>query len=383
MKKLLAIVILFALCLPVLSVPASAEAWLKDDDVAIAAPSAVLMEKETGQLVYEKNSHERLFPASVTKVMTMLLIAEDLEAGKISLDDTVTASARAASFGGSCVYLEAGEQMSVSDMLKCIAVVSANDCAVAMAEHLSGSESLFVERMNKRAEELGMKDSHFTNSTGLFDDGDHYTSAYDVALMSRELIKHDMIKDFTTIWMDSIRDGAFELSNTNKLVHRYPGCTGLKTGYTSASMYCLSATAERDGVEYIAVVMHGERSESRNRDAQTLLDVGFANYSLCSLRMEQPLPEMKVELGRAESVALEYGGEAYALVEGKGRTPEYALALQKSVQAPVKAGDTLGELTVSINGKTVETVPILAAEDVERLGFFGLFRRLGGSLFAL
>ena len=314
MKKLLAIGILFALCLPALSVPASAEAWLKDDDVAIAAPSAVLMEKETGQLVYEKNSHERLFPASVTKVMTMLLIVEDIESGKARLGDTVTASERAASFGGSCVYLEAGEQMSVSDMLKCIAVVSANDCAVAMAEHLSGSESLFVDRMNKRAEELGMKDSHFTNCSGLFDDGDHYTSAYDVALMSRELIRHDIIKDFTTIWMDSIRDGAFELSNTNKLVHRYPGCTGLKTGYTSASMYCLSATAERDGVEYIAVVMHGESSESRNRDAQTLLDVGFANYSLCSLRMEQPLPEVKVELGRAESVALEYGGEAYALV---------------------------------------------------------------------
>ena len=383
MKKLLAIGILFALCLPALSVPASAEAWMQGDDLAIGAPSAALMEKETGRLIYEKNSHERLFPASVTKVMTMLLIVEDIESGKARLSDTVTASERAASFGGSCVYLEAGEQMSVSDMLKCIAVVSANDCAVAMAEHLSGSESLFVDRMNRRAEELGMKDSHFTNCSGLFDDGDHYTSAYDVALMSRELIKHDMIKDFTTIWMDSIRGGEFELSNTNKLVHSYPGCTGLKTGYTSSAMYCLAATAERDGVEYIAVVMHAESSESRNRDARTLLDVGFANYSLCSLRMEQPLPEVKVELGRADSVSLEYGGEAYALVEGKGQTPEYDLALRKSVQAPVRAGDALGELTVSINGRVVERVPILAAEDVERLGFFGLFRRLGGSLFAL
>ena len=383
MKKLLAIIILFALCLPVLSVPASAEAWLKDDDVAIAAPSAVLMEKETGRLVYEKNSHERLFPASVTKIMTMLLIVEDIESGKARLTDTVTASERAASFGGSCVYLEAGEQMSVSDMLKCIAVVSANDCAVAMAEHLSGSESLFVDRMNRRAEELGMKDSHFTNCSGLFDDGDHYTSAYDVALMSRELIKHDMIKDFTTIWMDSIRGGEFELSNTNKLVHSYPGCTGLKTGYTSSAMYCLAATAERDGVEYIAVVMHAESSESRNRDARTLLDVGFANYSLCSLRMQQPLPELKVELGRAESVSLKYGGEAYALVEGKGQTPEYDLRLKKTVQAPVRAGEALGELTVRIRGQVVETVPILAAEDVERVGFFGLFGRLGGSLFAL
>ena len=386
MKKLLRIIILsalFALCLPGLSVPASAEAWMQGDDLAIGAPSAALMEKETGRLIYEKNSHERLFPASVTKVMTMLLIVEDIESGKAQLTDTVTASERAASFGGSCVYLEAGEQMSVSDMLKCIAVVSANDCAVAMAEHLSGSESLFVDRMNKRAEELGMKDSHFTNCSGLFDDGDHYTSAYDVALMSRELIKHDMIKDFTTIWMDSIRGGEFELSNTNKLVHSYPGCTGLKTGYTSSAMYCLAATAERDGVEYIAVVMHAESSESRNRDARTLLDVGFANYSLCPLRMEQPLPEVKVELGRAESVSLEYGGEAYALVEGKGQTPEYDLRLKKTVQAPVRAGEALGELTVRIRGQVVETVPILAAEDVERVGFFGLFGRLGGSLFAL
>ena len=386
MKKLLRIIILsalFALCLPGLSVPASAEAWMQGDDLAIGAPSAALMEKETGRLIYEKNSHERLFPASVTKVMTMLLIVEDIESGKAQLTDTVTASERAASFGGSCVYLEAGEQMSVSDMLKCIAVVSANDCAVAMAEHLSGSESLFVDRMNKRAEELGMKDSHFTNCSGLFDDGDHYTSAYDVALMSRELIKHDMIKDFTTIWMDSIRGGEFELSNTNKLVHSYPGCTGLKTGYTSSAMYCLAATAERDGVEYIAVVMHAESSESRNRDARTLLDVGFANYSLCPLRMEQPLPELKVELGRAESVSLEYGGEAYALVEGKGQTPEYDLRLKKTVQAPVRAGEALGELTVRIRGQVVETVPILAAEDVERVGFFGLFGRLGGSLFAL
>ena len=386
MKKLLRIIILsalFALCLPGLSVPASAEAWMQGDDLAIGAPSAALMEKETGRLIYEKNSHERLFPASVTKVMTMLLIVEDIESGKAQLTDTVTASERAASFGGSCVYLEAGEQMSVSDMLKCIAVVSANDCAVAMAEHLSGSESLFVDRMNRRAEELGMKDSHFTNCSGLFDDGDHYTSAYDVALMSRELVKHDMIKDFTTIWMDSIRGGEFELSNTNKLVHSYPGCTGLKTGYTSSAMYCLAATAERDGVEYIAVVMHAESSESRNRDARTLLDVGFANYSLCPLRMEQPLPEVKVELGRAEGVSLEYGGEAYALVEGKGQTPEYDLRLKKTVQAPVRAGEALGELTVRIRGQVVETVPILAAEDVERVGFFGLFGRLGGSLFAL
>ena len=383
MKKLLAIVILFALCLPVLSVPASAEAWLKDDDVAIAAPSAVLMEKETGQLVYEKNSHERLFPASVTKVMTMLLIVEDIESGKARLGDTVTASERAASFGGSCVYLEAGEQMSVSDMLKCIAVVSANDCAVAMAEHLSGSESLFVDRMNKRAEELGMKDSHFTNCSGLFDDGDHYTSAYDVALMSRELIRHDIIKDFSTIWMDSIRDGAFELSNTNKLVHRYPGCTGLKTGYTSASMYCLSATAERDGVEYIAVVMRAGSINDRNNDAKALLNYAFANYTLCSLRSAETLPRVPVELGQEESVDVVCQGEEYALVPKGGGETEYDVKLLDKVHAPMAAGDRLGTLSVSMNGQPVAEIPLCAGSDVPRIGFFGILSRLAGSLIGL
>lgn len=383
MKKIFCFVIISLLMMPVAGLSAYGESFLQDSEIAVEAPAAVLMEKETGQLIYEKSAHERRFPASVTKVMTMLLIVEDIESGKISLEDTVTASERAASFGGSCVYLEAGEQMSVRDMLKCIAVVSANDCAVAMAEHISGSESLFVERMNQRAAQLGMKDTHFTNCSGLFDDGDHYTSAYDVALMSRELIRHDMIKEFTTIWMDSIRDGEFELSNTNRLVHSYPGCTGLKTGYTSSSMYCLSATAERDGVEYIAVVLGGKSSDSRNKDAQTLLDVAFANYSLCPLTRQDPLPRMRVELGREESVELVYGGEAYALVEGKGGTPEYELELQESLRAPVAKGQQLGTLTVRLNGETVAGVPVCAGEDVEKIGFFGLFARLGGSLFAL
>ena len=277
------------------TVPTAAVSSPAGSALSVSAPSAVLMEKSTGTVLYEKNAHERLSPASVTKVMTMLLIAEDLESGKIALSDTVTASARAASFGGSCVYLEEGEQMSVSDMLKCIAVVSANDCAVAMAEHLSGTEEVFVERMNRRAEELGMEDTHFTNCTGLFDDEEHYTSAWDIALMSRELIGHEFIKDFTTIWMDSIRGGAFELSNTNKLVYWYPGCTGLKTGFTNRAMYCLAATAERDGVEFIAVILHGESIESRNADARALLNYAFANFALCPLLPEGGLPPLPVE----------------------------------------------------------------------------------------
>ena len=206
MKRFICFFLLFA----VLLCPAASAEPLRDGDISISAPSAILMEKYTGEVLYEKNAHERIFPASVTKVMTMLLIVEDIESGKLKLDDTVTASARAASFGGSCVYLEEGEQMSVDDMLKCIVVVSANDCAIAMAEHISGTEQLFVERMNRRAEELGLEDTHFTGCTGLFDDGEHYTSAYDVAVMSRELIGHELIKNYTTIWMDSIRGGKFE-----------------------------------------------------------------------------------------------------------------------------------------------------------------------------
>ena len=226
--------------------------------------------------------------------MTMLLIAEAVDSGEITLEDEVTASAGAASMGGSQVWLEEGEVMTVSDMLKCIAVASANDCAVAMAEYISGSEDAFVERMNARAAELGLEDTHFTNCTGLFDDDEHYTSAYDIAVMSRELMLHDWIKDYTTIWMDSIRDGEFGLSNTNKLVRHYEGCTGLKTGFTSEAMYCLSATAERDGMELIAVIMHSESIESRNRDASSLLNYGFAGFELCSLRPEGALPPVRV-----------------------------------------------------------------------------------------
>lgn len=378
MKRFICFFLLFA----VLLCPAASAEPLRDGDISISAPSAILMEKYTGEVLYEKNAHERIFPASVTKVMTMLLIVEDIESGKLKLDDTVTASARAASFGGSCVYLEEGEQMSVDDMLKCIAVVSANDCAIAMAEHISGTEQLFVERMNKRAEELGLEDTHFTGCTGLFDDGEHYTSAYDVAVMSRELIGHELIKNYTTIWMDSIRGGKFELSNTNKLVYWYQGCTGLKTGYTSTAMYCLSATAERDGVEYIAVVMHGNSIESRNNDAKALLNYGFASYTLCPLRGAE-LPDIPVELGRSGSVRCEYDGGEYALVPKTGAEPEYELTLPERVAAPVAAGARLGTLRVSVGGELLREVPVVAAEDVARLGYFGLWGKLALSLFGL
>ena len=380
MKRVICFVLIFA---SLLTVSAQALEPLSDSDIQISAGAALLMEKLTGEVIYEKNADARLPTASITKIMTMLLIVEDIEAGRIKPEDIVTAGSRAASFGGSCVFLAEGEKMSVDEMLKCIAVVSANDCAVAMAEYLCGTEQLFVERMNARAAELGLENTHFTNCTGLFDDREHYSSARDVALMSAELIKHEMIKAYTTIWMDSIRNGEFELSSTNKLVYWYEGCTGLKTGYTDAAKYCLSATAERDGVEYIAVVMRAESGDRRNADAATLLNYAFGNYTLCPLRPDEALPEIPVDMGRQSSVALSYGGGEYALVAKGGAAPEYTPVLPESVSAPVKAGDVIGELSVSSGGTEVARVPLCAAQDVPRLGFFGLLGTLAGSLLGL
>ena len=380
MKRLLSFALIFAL----LGSGVVYAEPLRDNDLKISAPSAVLMEKTTGELLYEKGAHERRAPASVTKVMTLLLIVEDIERGKIALGDTVTASARAASFGGSCVYLEEGEQMSVDEMLKCIAVVSANDCAVAMAEHLCGTEEVFVERMNRRAGELGMNESHFTNCTGLFEDPEHYTTAWDIALMSRELIRHELIKNYTTIWMDTIRGGAFGLSNTNKLVFWYPGCTGLKTGYTSGAMYCLSATAERDGVEYIAVIMHGDSIESRNADAKTLLNYAFANFTLVPLPEGEALGEAAVEYGRRDGVPLALGeGGSSLLVAKGGGACGFSCELNGPLSAPLHAGDPVGTLVVTRDGAEIARRELVAAEDVGRIGFWGILGALAGSLVGL
>ena len=381
MKRFLSALLILALLGPA---GAASAAPLRDGELKISAPCAVLMEKETGELLYEKGAHERRPPASVTKVMTLLLIVEDLESGKIALEDTVTASARAASFGGSCVYLEEGERMSVDEMLKCIAVVSANDCAVAMAEHLCGSEEVFVERMNRRAAELGMTESHFTNCTGLFEDPEHYTTAWDVALMSRALIRHELIKRYTTIWMDSIRGGAFGLSNTNKLVYWYNGCTGLKTGYTSEAMYCLAATAEREGVEYIAVILGGDSIESRNADAKALLNYAFANFTLAPLPAEGELPEAAVDCGRAESVPLRLADEGgYLLVSKGGGELSFSYALSEPLGAPVRAGQSAGELIVTRGGEELARRALVAAAEVERIGFWGILRKLAGGLVGL
>ena len=346
-------------------------------ELKVAGKSAVLMDVATGTVLYESNPHDRLAPASVTKVMTMLLIMEAVDSGKITMTDTVTASEAAAAKGGSQIYLKAGETMSVSDMLKSIAVSSANDCACAMAEHIAGSEEAFVAQMNRKAAELGMKDTHFVNCTGL-DDGEnaaeHRTSAYDIALMSRELLKnHPDIKKFTTIWMDTVRNGTFGLSNTNKLVRFYQGATGLKTGFTSGAGYCLSATAQRDGMELIAVVMGADTSANRNAACKQLLDYGFANYAVIQPELSEPEP-VAVKLGRQNTVEAVLGSREGMLVDkGQKGNVTMELSMDGPVTAPVSRGQRLGTLTVKTGEQVLQEVPLVAAEAVERMSFGDLF----------
>ncbi len=346
-------------------------------EMDVNAKSALLMDAATGTVLFEKNAHEALAPASVTKIMTMLLIMEAIDSGSIGYDDMVTASESAAAKGGSQVYLKAGEQMAVSEMLKSIAVSSANDCACAMAEHLSGSEGAFVDRMNERARELGMEDTHFVNCTGLDDSPEaarHRTSAYDIALMSRELLtRHPDIKKYTTIWMDTIRNGAFGLSNTNKLIRFYPGATGLKTGFTSGAGYCLSATAQREGMELIAVTMGCESAKIRNAACKQLLDYGFANFALVSPDLED-VPSVPVVLGKEKDVSLELSGARQLLIpKAKKAGITQSVSLEESVNAPVEKGAVLGTLTVKSGGETLLEIPLSAAKAVEKLTFGDVF----------
>ena len=371
MKRLFAVLLAAALLIP-------CAAAAPEVDV----PCALLMEKETGTVLYEKNSHEQRQPASVTKIMTMLLIMEALESGRLTLQDTVTASACAAGMGGSQVYLEEGEQMSVHEMLKCIAVASANDAAVAMAEHLAGSETGFADKMNQRAAQLGMADTHFVNCTGLPADG-HYTSAHDIALMSRELmLNHPAIRDYTTIWMDTIRDGAFGLSNTNRLIRFYNGATGLKTGFTDTALYCLSATAQRDGMELIAVVMGAPSSDARFNAAKVMLDYGFATQTLTTVHPDQALPPVEVLLGRSGQVQPRLAHECRLLLprDSAGQVSTQ-ITLSQDVQAPVAQGQRLGEMLVLVDGQERERVPIVADTAVPRLTFWGVLDRLVRHLF--
>ena len=343
----------------------------------VSAPSAVLMEKETGTALYEKDAHAKLAPASVTKVMTLLLTMEAIDAGQLSYDTVITASAHACSMGGSQIWLEENEQMTVDDMLKAVCVVSANDCAVALAEAVAGSEEAFVEKMNQRAAELGMNDTTFKNATGLPAEG-HVTSAWDIALMSRELIlNHPDIRNYTTIWMDSLRDGKSELVNTNKLIRFYEGATGLKTGSTDSALYCLSGTAERDGMELISVIMKAPTSAQRFDDAKALLSYGFSTYALETIVPQEALPPIPVELGTQATVQPVLGeGTALLLEKAKAGQLSQSVELAESAAAPVARGDTLGTLTVTAGEETVAQIPIVAGEDVARVTFSQMFTRL-------
>lgn len=383
MKRMTAALLaLFLLCLtPAYAAEGEAEAQ-STASLAITAPSAILMEKTTGTILYEQEAHAQYEPASVTKVMTLLLVMEAIDAGQLGWEDMVTASAHAISMGGSQIWLKENEQLSVRDMVKAVAVVSANDCAVALAEHIAGSEEAFVALMNQRASELGMEHTTFLNCTGLPAAG-HVTCAYDIALMSRELIlEHPEIREFTTIWMDTLRDGQFQLSNTNKLIRFYEGATGLKTGSTDAALYCLSATAERSGMELIAVVMHAPTSNDRFESAKVLLNYGFANYTLLPVYPDQALSPVEVLLGEQATVQPVTSRECAILVEkSQAGSVTTQLSLADSVEAPVEQGQKLGELQVYVDGELRDTIDLVAAQPVERLSMGGIFKDLLGKLF--
>ena len=367
-RRLLALGLFLAVLTPVQAAGA---------ELSVAGKSAVLMDVATGTVLYESNANEPLAPASVTKIMAMLLIMEAVDSGSISMTDQVTASETAAAKGGSQIYLKAGETMSVSDMLKSIAVSSANDCACAMAEHIAGSEEAFVARMNQRAQELGMKNTHFVNCTGLDDSPEaasHKTTAYDIALMSRELLKnHPKIKEFTTIWMDTVRNGTFGLSNTNKLIRFYQGATGLKTGFTSSAGYCLSATAQRDGMELIAVVMGADTSQNRNAACKQLLDYGFANFALIQPELTET-GDVPVRLGTQDGVPVQLGDFSGLLIDKSQKSSVTTqVTLEEVATAPVSQGQRLGTLKVLSGDQLLREIPLVAAQSVPRLTWGAMF----------
>ncbi len=348
----------------------------------ITATSALLIEADTGKLLFERNADEKKPPASITKIMTMLIIMEELDKGNISLTDEVTVSESAATQTGSHIFLAAGEVMTVNDLLKGIAVASGNDASIAMAEFISGTEEKFVERMNQRASELGMENTHFVNSNGLDTDG-HYSSARDISIMTMELMKHPKIFDYTTIWTDTLRGGTFGLANTNKLIRFYEGANGMKTGSTSKAGYCLSATAKRDDMQLIAVVMNSETTQKRFSDASTLLNYGFNTYSrkiLCE--GGKVCGYINVEKGRTLTVPAVVSEDFSAVVEkGAADSIKTETVLPESVKAPIKKGDCLGKLVFTQNSEKLGEVNITAGEDVKKITVWYAFTQLLKSFF--
>ena len=371
-KKRFAHILLAALLFLTFLMPASAAEF----SASLECKSAILMEASTGRVLYEKNADEALPPASVTKVMTLLLIMEAVDSGKIQLTDMVPVSENAASMGGSQVYLQPGEQMSVEEMIKCVVISSANDCAVALAEFLCGSEEAFVTQMNARAKELGMENTNFENTNGLDDTTvNHVISARDIAIMSRALISHELILKYSSIWMDTIRDGAFGLTNTNRLIRFYSGANGLKTGSTSKAKFCISATAKRDNMQLIAVIMGAPTRDIRNNEAKQLLDFGFANYGVFQSPMTE-LDPIAVKGGTADLCKLTCGELSAVLEKEKIAKITGRIDLPESVRSPIQKGDALGKIIYEYNGEVIGSTDICAAEDVPSIGFLGLFSRI-------
>lgn len=380
-KKLslaLIIAIIFT-AIPVFSVDVNAMT-----EETITAPSAVLMETSSGKILFEKNPHEQRPCASITKVMTMLLVCEAIDNGKLSLDDTITASAHAASMGGSDIWLEEGETMSADDMIKATVVASANDAAVALAEHLCGSEEVFVEKMNEKASQLGMKDTVFKNCNGLDEDG-HITSAYDVAVMSRELMKHEMIFDYTSIWLDNLRGGKTQIVNTNKLLKTYNGITGLKTGTTNDAGCCMAASAKRGDMSLVAVVLGCNSGKERFSDAAALLDYGFANFSVTQLKAPEDLPKtIKVENGMQGNIGIGCDVNASIVLDKNSSSKIVSkIDLPESIEAPVVSGQKLGTVTYSLDGNAVKSFEITALQDAEKISFTSVFSVLLNSIISL
>ena len=352
-------------------------------DLGLTCKSAVLMEASTGEVLYAHNESEALPPASVTKVMTLLLVMEAIESGALNYTDMVTASANAASMGGSQIYLKEGETMSVEDLLKSVVIASANDAAVALAEHIAGSEEAFVAQMNERARELGMSSTNFENTNGLDDTVEnHVTSAMDIAIMSRELIKHKKILEYSSTWMDTIRDGSFGLTNTNRLVRFYNGATGLKTGSTSKAKFCISATASRDGMELICVIMGAETRDVRNAEAKTLLDWGYSNFELYKCEGAS-LGSIKVTGGVESETDIAHSGITLVVKKGDAKKIQTCVDLPESVSAPIKKGDTVGILKLHIDGKEKGCIDIVSLSSVEKISFWELFAKIIKGFFLL
>jgi D-alanyl-D-alanine carboxypeptidase (penicillin-binding protein 5/6) len=351
------------------------------NSLEINAKSAVLMDAETGMVLYTKNAAEALPPASVTKVMTLLLVAEAIDKDMISLEDKILVSANAASMGGSQIFISEGEEFTVEELVKSTVIASANDAAVALAETIAGSESAFVERMNQRAKELGMNNTHFENATGLDDTVvNHVISAYDIALMSRELLKYDIVTDYSNVWQDSIRNGEFILTNTNRLVRYYDGCTGLKTGSTDKAGFCISATAKRDGMHLIAVVMGAETRDERNNAARAMLDFGFSNYGLYS-EAESELEPVDVLQGVMDSTMLYTRSFAKLVNKGDKKKIEKEFSIPDFVTAPLSDGDVVGKVVYKLNGEIIGESDVYIRENVPQIKLIDLFGRILKTIF--